>query len=135
MNKNFEAELFLPPYTPQYAQVENFFSVLKNNFWSKMKWNYQSSQSNTAIKAIDMTIKNIGREKFVRMWDHNFQWIQEDTDCLFKLSKWIIRINSISSVLYISIWAIITKSYLKKNLKKIYFEIIIYIKIFLIKFC
>ena len=29
MNENFEAVLFLPPYTPQYAPVDNFFLCFK----------------------------------------------------------------------------------------------------------
>ena len=44
MNENFDAVLFLPQYTPQYAPVENFFSVLKKQLMIKdeMKLSEQS---------------------------------------------------------------------------------------------
>ena len=37
MQKKFAAIFFLPQYSPQYAPVENFFSVMKSNLCSKFK--------------------------------------------------------------------------------------------------
>ena len=71
-----------------------------------------------------MTIKYIGRDKIVQMWDHNFQWSKKTIDCLFKLSKWIIRINFNSLILYISIWAIVSTLIYKS-----YFNMVELIKI------
>ena len=50
MKANFGSIFFLPKYTPQYAPVKNFFSVLKSNLWSKLKGKYQSSQSSSTMK-------------------------------------------------------------------------------------
>ena len=87
MKANFGAIFFLPQYTPQYAPVENFFSVLKNNLWSKLKGKYQSSQSSTTMKSIETTIKAIGCEQIIHMWDHNFQLIQEENRLFVQMNK------------------------------------------------
>ena len=44
MNENFEVVLFLPPYTPQYAPVDNFFICFKEQLMIKdeMKLSEQS---------------------------------------------------------------------------------------------
>ena len=53
MQKKFAAIFFLPQYSPQYAPVENFFSVMKSNLCSKFKGNYQKSYSDVTLREVD----------------------------------------------------------------------------------
>ena len=83
MQNKFGAIFFLPQYSPQYAPVENFFSVLKSNLCSKLKGKYQESHSEATLK----TIKGIESQQILNMWSHNFNTLNEENRAFIQRIK------------------------------------------------
>ena len=75
--QHFNAVFFLPQYSPQYAPVENFFSLFKSKLCSNLKEKSMSLKSDSAIKGINNRLKDIKWKEILGMWIHNIQILKD----------------------------------------------------------
>ena len=74
LRKTFNQVIFLPAYSPPFATVEHYFSVVKSNIIYKHKGIRVSMKDENGVKILRKTMLMIDQESIVRMWTH---WLQK----------------------------------------------------------
>ena len=87
MKSNFEVIFFLPQYSHHYTPVESSFSIMKSNLCSSVKEIHLNWHNNSSINSIEKTIKRIGRDQIIHIWDHNYKIIKEKNRDFIQMSK------------------------------------------------
>ena len=65
-------------YSPQYAPIENFFSLLKHKLCTNLKGKFVGLSSDLATKGIEKWLKDIKSSEILGMWMHNFSTLKAD---------------------------------------------------------
>ena len=58
--KNFDVAIYLPAYSPSFAPVEHFFSIIKHEFRRKNKGNPISLNSHAGLERVKEALQRVG---------------------------------------------------------------------------
>ena len=70
MKENFDLVYYLPPYSPQYAPVEHFFSLLKNTISKSCKQKWINLNSEKGRSEISSALQSIVSSFIINCWWH-----------------------------------------------------------------
>ena len=70
LSKTFNLVIYLPAYSPLFAQVEHYFSVTKNNIINEHKGIKVGMKSETETKKLRRAMLIVEQKGIVMMWTH-----------------------------------------------------------------
>ena len=70
LEENIELVIFLPPYTPQYAPVEHFFSVFKNKIMKLSRETFINLKSEISRQRIVIALCAVKQTHIINMFRH-----------------------------------------------------------------